>query len=119
MQLIEHSFISQLSENLSVSRQSIQLDSTITQIVQDVPEMCAIPVDENCPIILHSDIMATTKHGCKHGLGISCQGQSRCGKVHTPNIQLDPTLPDWTYFNLRLSRCKWVKLFFSPIRLRR
>lgn len=92
MQLIEHSFISQLSENLSVSRQSIQLDSTITQIVQDVPEMCAIPVDENCPIILHSDIMATTKHGCKHGLGISCQGQSRRGKVHTPNIQLDPTL---------------------------
>lgn len=28
-------------------------------------------------------------------------------------------LPNWTYFNLRLSRCKWVKLFFSPIRLRR
>lgn len=76
MKLVISCLVSQFPQNLSVPRETVSVQSPVTQVVQDVPEMCAISVDEDSPVRFRADIVTSAEHGSQHRLRILGQGQT-------------------------------------------
>ena len=61
--------------------------AAIAQIIQNVPEMCAVSVDEVSAIFILKDVMASRKHSGEHGVRVASQRLYAGLEVHTADAE--------------------------------
>ena len=77
-----------------VTRLFVVPEASVSQVVEDVPEVSAVAVNEVTSVFLSLDGMSAAVHGRPHRVIVSGEGQGRGRVEMTTDVQFDPALLD-------------------------